>query len=116
MLERKHSKPAHFKSKVPQESVFGPLPFLVYINDITQNIQLEINYSPITFFVFREINNPSDRATAQHDPNTLTKWTSDRLMHPNAKRSQIIQTTKKKIDTKLQTPCNINVDNREQVT
>ena len=54
---QKHS---HVKSGVPQGTVLGPLLFLVYINDLPDNIHFTVRLFADDCVLYREINNQLD--------------------------------------------------------
>ena len=55
-----HSALANVTSGVPQGSVLGPVLFLLYINDITNQIQSNIRLFADDSIVYREIRSPAD--------------------------------------------------------
>ena len=70
------SEHVHVKSGVPQGTVLGPLMFLIYINDIADNISSEthIRLFADDCVLYRPIQSSSDTDTLQMDLNSLTDW------------------------------------------
>ena len=61
-------------SGVPQRSVLGPLLFLIYINDLDDNITSNILKFADDTTVFRRVNNDGDKQHLQNDLDKLVKW------------------------------------------
>ena len=91
-----HSSRIHVTSGVPQGSVLGPVLFLLYINDINQEIKSHIKLFADDSVVYRQINNHSDHLTLQKDLDTLTSWAKTWLMDFNIKKCVILPITLKR--------------------
>lgn len=83
-------------SGVPQGSVLGPLLFLVYINDITTNIDSKIKLFADDCIIYREINNQQDHLSLNKSLNTVAEWCSHWQMTINVKKSACMTITRKK--------------------
>ena len=61
-------------SGVPKGSVLGPLLFLIYINDLDDNITSTLLKFGDDTNVFRKANNDGDKQHLQNDLDKLVKW------------------------------------------
>ena len=77
-------------SGVPQGTVLGPLLFLLYINDITTNIQSEIRLFADDCILYRTIQSDADVVTLQDDINTMLAWSHTWQMSFNAAKCHIL--------------------------
>ena len=59
---------------VPQATVLGPLPFLIFINYIHDNIDSQIRFFADDCLVYRIINSPNDCLKLQEDLSFLSDW------------------------------------------
>ena len=71
-------------SGIPQGSVLGPLLFLLYINDLPDNIDSSVYMYPDDTKLYREIREPRDHEILQEDLNKLSVWSDLWLLkfHP----------------------------------
>ena len=81
------SDPCPVLSGVPQGTVLGPLFFLIYINDIHDNLSpgTKISLFADDSLLYRTISDSSDSATLQKDLDILQEWELNNKMefHPN---------------------------------
>ena len=61
-------------SGVPQGSVLGPLLFLIYINDLVDNIKSNVLKYADDTKVFRKVNTGGDKQYLQNYLDKLVKW------------------------------------------
>ena len=98
VVDGETSYPVHVKSGVPQGTVLGPLMFLIYINDITDQIS---NGTSIRLFaddclLYRIIKSPSDADMLQKDLSSLVEWTDKWQMSFNSSKCKTLRITKKR--------------------
>ena len=61
-------------SGVPQGSVLGPILFLIYINDLEDDISNKVLKFADDTNVFRKVTNDTDKQSLQDDLDKLVKW------------------------------------------
>ena len=61
-------------SGVPQGSVLGPILFLVYINDLEDDISSKVLKFAGDTKVFRKVTNDTDKESLQDDLDKSVKW------------------------------------------
>ena len=92
VLEGECSSEVPVTSGMPQGSVLGPLLFLLYINDLPENIQSQIRLFADDNVFYLTVRNQNDSGILQNDLNTLQEWerTWDMKFYPS--RCQVLQT------------------------
>ncbi|XP_011675592.2 uncharacterized protein LOC105443737 [Strongylocentrotus purpuratus] len=83
-------------SGVPQGSVIGPTLFLLYINDIQDNIQSTMRLFADDSTLYREIRCPEDHQILKDDLQQLSRWSSNWMMDFNVKKCAILTITRKR--------------------
>ena len=74
VVDGETSEPAEVTSGVPQGTFLGPTLFLMYINDIADNINSTIRLFADDSVVYRQINSPDDHRILQEDLQKLVEW------------------------------------------
>ena len=74
VLEGESSSEIPVKSGVPQGSVLDPLLFLLYINDLPENIHSQVRFFADDTAIYITINNHSVSDSLQQDLDTLQIW------------------------------------------
>ena len=83
-------------SGVPQGSVIAPLLFLLYINNLPDDITSTVKLYADDVLLYRSINSIQDSIALQQDLNTLQDWTNKWLMVFNPTKCELIRITNKR--------------------
>ena len=83
-------------SGVPQGTVLGPLLFLVYINDLPQNVQSQVRMFADDCLLYHTIQSESDIDILQSDLSSLERWAELWGMSFNAQKCYILRIKAKK--------------------
>ena len=73
-MEGQSSEKVPVISGVPQGSVLGPILFLIFINDLPDNLNSKARMFADDCIVYREIKSNKDQLTLQEDLDTLAAW------------------------------------------
>ena len=96
VLEGERSSEVPVTSGVPQSSVLGPLLFLLYINDLPQNIQSQVRLFVDDTAVYLTVSSFKDVNILQADLDTLQEWERTWDMEFNPGKCQVLQITRSK--------------------
>ena len=91
VVSGEHSSPCLVTSGVPQGSVLGPVLFLLYVNDITENIQSQMRLFADDCLIYRTVTSTQDHIILQDDLNALTTWANIWQMEFNVSKCKILQ-------------------------
>ena len=96
VLQGCQSNTKHLNAGVPQGSVLGPLLFLVYFNNIVENIESGINLFANDTSLSLVVRNPSDAGmTLQDDINKINNWEESWLVKLNPAKSESLVISRK---------------------
>jgi len=87
------------KSGVPQGSVLGPLLFLIYINDIDEDILSKFEKFADDSKVAKVVNNTNDAELLRGDLEKLNKWSKDWQMEFNVDKCQVMHLGKNSLNS-----------------
>ena len=93
VIDGKCSDWVDVESSVPQGTVTGPMDFLVFINDLPQNLRSSVKLFADDCTVFRKIAGPEDAGMLQKDLDALTAWQSKWQMNFNAQKCYVLRVT-----------------------
>ena len=88
------SESAPVISGVPQGSVLGPILFLLFINDLPNNIYSSVRLFADDCIVYRKIRNRTDSDLLQRDLDTLTEWEQKWGMEFHPKKCNVLSCTR----------------------
>ena len=88
----------HVQAGVPQGSILGPLLFLIYINDIVDDIQANINLFADGTSLSMTVGDPTDVGSIlQSDIDKITDWAQKWLVKFNPAKSESLVISRKRI-------------------
>ena len=91
VIEGNISTPKPVTSGVPQGTVLGPILFLIYVNDITENIKCNIRLFADDCLLYKELTRDSDCKILQDDLSTLCQWSEKWQMCFNVDKCHIMK-------------------------
>ena len=96
VLDGSSSPDSPVLSGVPQGTVFGPLMFLLYVNDIGDKAspQTSIKLFADDCLLYRTIKTREDEEQLQADLNTMIEWSNTWLMSFNADKCHLLKITR----------------------
>ena len=94
VLDGQASDPVAVLSGVPQGSVLGPVLFLIFINDLPENIRSSIRLFADDCVLYRNIESPMDCQILQDDLNSLAQWETDWQMKFNVAKCYSMRVTR----------------------
>jgi len=77
-------------SGVPQGSVLGPLLFLLFVNDLCQNLSSNIRLFADDTVLYREISSAEDHSILQSDLDKIAKWCEENKMSLNVTKCKVM--------------------------
>ncbi len=96
VVDGAESAEAKVTSGVPQGTVLGPLLFLLYINDIGENVTSTIKLFADDCLLYRVIKDRSDAQNLQSDLETVTNWSRKWQMSFNPSKCTALRIHRKK--------------------
>ena len=96
VCDGKHSDPAQVTSGVPQGTVLGPLLFLLYVNDLPDNLKSSIRLFADDALLYGVISNENDGDQLQEDLKQLEAWQNTWQMSFNPSKCKTICTSTKR--------------------
>jgi hypothetical protein len=96
ILDGESSVSEKVKSGVPQGTVLGPLLFLLYVNNIADDVGSLTRLFADDCLLYRKINNSEDAAALQHDLDIMVEWSKKWQMQFNADKCYVLRVTNKR--------------------
>lgn len=94
VLEGQASDPVPVLSGVPQGSVLGPVLFLIFINDLPDNLRSSVRLFADDCVLYRNISSPQDCNILQEDLDNLARWEVDWQMKFNIAKCHSMRVTR----------------------
>ena len=94
VLDGQASDPVPVLSGVPQGSVLGPVLFLIFINDLPENIRSSVRLFADDCVLYRNIESPTDCQILQDNMNRLAQWEADWQVKFNVAKCHSMRVTR----------------------
>ena len=94
VLDGQASDPVPVLSSVPQGSVLGPVLFLIFINDLLDNIRSSVRLFADDCVLYRNIHSLQDCLALQEDLTSLGQWEADWQMKFNVAKCHSMRVTR----------------------
>ena len=78
-------------SGVPQGTILGPLLFLLYVNDIADNLNSKVALFADDCVLYREVQTKDDQLELQNDLNKIFMWSTKWKMSFNPEKCKLLQ-------------------------
>jgi len=95
LVEGESSSWTEVVSGVPQGTVLGPLLFLIFINDLPDNVTSQVRLFADDCLVYREVHSYKDQENLQKDLDALENWTQLWGMKFNPSKCTIMKISRK---------------------
>ena len=115
VLDGQASDPVPVLSGVPQGSVLGPVLFLIFINDLPDNIRSSVRLFADDCVLYRNIKSPIDCQILQDDLNSLSQWETDWQMKFNVAKCHSMRVTRHLPDNQILFDYTLHQQKLEQV-
>ena len=96
VINSKFSNKADVSSGVPQGTVLGPVLFLIFINDLPNNVNSHVRLFADDCILYRKINSQKDSNKLQEDLDKLQEWEKKWLMESHPDKCQLLRATTKR--------------------
>ena len=115
VLDGQASDPVPVLSGVPQGSVLGLVLFLIFINDLPDNIRSSVRLFADDCVLYRNIKSPIDCQILQDDLDSLSQWETDWQMKFNVAKCHSLRVTRHLPDKQILFDYTLHQQKLEQV-
>ena len=93
VLDDEESESVPFTSDVPRGSVLGLILFLIYVNDLPEELTSKVRLFADDTAVYLTVGGADDSTVLQQDLDKLTEWGSSWDMEFNPSKCQVVKVT-----------------------